>query len=87
MNLPDGSGPELLERLRRDPAWDEPPVVLMSADADQPEIRAALRRGAATTFLRKPFEIDRLVEEVWAAVAARRETSRERGRGGSGRRR
>jgi two-component system, OmpR family, KDP operon response regulator KdpE len=82
VNLPDSSGPELLEVLRRAPTWDGPPAILMSADADQPEIGAALRRGAATTFLRKPFEIDRLVEEVRSAAAARREGGRERGRGG-----
>jgi CheY-like chemotaxis protein len=73
VNLPGISGPELLELLRRDPTWDEPPVVLMSADADQPEIRAALRRGVAARFIPKPFNADHLVEEIRSAAAGRQE--------------
>ncbi len=69
VNLPGISGVELLDLLRHDPAWDEPPVVLMSANADQPDIRSALR-GNAVTFIAKPFDVDDLVLAVDAAVAA-----------------
>src|SRR5215208_6918638 len=46
VNLPGISGLELLDVLRQDPTWDEPPVILMSADPNQPALRAALRGGA-----------------------------------------
>src|SRR5919112_2781256 len=39
VNLPGISGVELLELLRRDPHWEEPPVILMSADGQRPELR------------------------------------------------
>ncbi len=70
VNLPGISGPELLEHLRRGPDWREPPVILMSADPDQPALRAALR-GGVVRFIPKPFDVDRLVEEISAAVTAR----------------
>ncbi len=69
VNLPGISGLELLELLRRDLDRGEPPIVLMSAVPDQPGIEGAIRDGLVTTCLRKPFDIDELVQEVHAAVA------------------
>jgi CheY-like chemotaxis protein len=81
VNLPGISGPALLEHLRRDPHWREPPVILMSAQPDQPLIANALadarKRGEAVRFLAKPFDVDALVDEVAQAV-------REVGRTGTG---
>ena len=70
VNLPGISGLELLGLLRDDPSWEAPPVILMSARPDQPEIADAVRRGLALTLLSKPFDVDRLVAEIRAAVAA-----------------
>jgi DNA-binding response OmpR family regulator len=71
VNLPGISGIELLDLLRKDPHWDEPPIILMSANPGQPAVVDALRKGAVTTFLTKPFDVDQLVGEIKAAVAAR----------------
>jgi DNA-binding response OmpR family regulator len=71
VNLPGISGLELLALLRRDPSWDEPPVLLMSADPSQGGVVHAVREGLVTTFLRKPFDVDRLLEEVAAAISGR----------------
>src|ERR671914_1702984 len=58
VNLPGISGPELLEHLRRDPHWREPPVILLSAEPDQPLVREAIARakvhGERVRFLAKP---------------------------------
>ena len=70
VNLPGISGLELLELLRHDPAWRMPPVILMSARPDQPGIADAVRRGLAATLIAKPFDVDRLVAEIRAAVSA-----------------
>ena len=69
INLPGISGLELLELLRKDPQWNEPPVLLMSGQPEQAGIAAALRDGLVTAFLAKPFDVEDLVAEVHKAVA------------------
>jgi DNA-binding response OmpR family regulator len=68
VNLPGTSGLELLNLLRHDPHWHEPPIILMSANASQPGIREVVRSGQVTAFLRKPFNPDQLVAEIRAAA-------------------
>jgi CheY-like chemotaxis protein len=68
VNLPGISGLELLALLRQDPHWHEPPIILMSADANQAAITDALREGFVTAFLRKPFDVDELVHDIELAV-------------------
>jgi len=69
VNLPGISGLELLGLLHHDPYWHKPPIILMSADPHQAGIKEAVRDGSATTFLRKPFDVDQLVHEIQVAVA------------------
>ena len=68
VNLPGISGLELLELLRKDPQWDEPPVLLMSGHPEQAGIATAMRDGLVTAFLAKPFDVEDLVAEVQKAV-------------------
>ena len=42
----------------------------MSANPGQPDVADALRAGAVTTFLKKPFDVDELVDQIRAAVVA-----------------
>jgi CheY-like chemotaxis protein len=82
VNLPGLSGPALLDHLRRDPHWREPPVILMSAEPDQPAVADAIanatKRGEPLRFLAKPFDVDVLVDEVAEAV---REVGRRKAAG------
>jgi CheY-like chemotaxis protein len=75
VNLPGLSGLELLELLRNDPHWDEPPVLLMSAHLDPARAATTMRDGLVTRFLRKPFDVDQLIHEVHEAVAMHATTS------------
>jgi DNA-binding response OmpR family regulator len=68
VNLPGISGLELLEFLRKDPHWDEPPVLLISGRPDQAGIATAMRDGLVTAFIAKPFDVEDLVAEVHKAV-------------------
>jgi two-component system chemotaxis response regulator CheY len=72
VNLPGISGLELLELLRQDEHWDEPPIILMSANPGQPAIASALKADSVTTFLQKPFDVDSLVREIQHAIIASR---------------
>jgi CheY-like chemotaxis protein len=68
INLPGITGLELLPLLRADPAWRDPPVILMSANDQQPGIREAVSGGFAATFLAKPLDLDALVEAIQTAL-------------------
>jgi DNA-binding response OmpR family regulator len=68
VNLPGISGLELLELLRRDHGWQDPPVILVSAEPSQPGVAEAVARGTALRFLAKPFDVDQLIQAVHEAV-------------------
>ena len=69
VNLGGISGLELLELLRRDDAWHDPPIIFISAIPDQPEVQAAVTEGIR--LITKPFDVDELVQAVKDAVEAR----------------
>jgi CheY-like chemotaxis protein len=69
VNLPGLSGLELLTLLRADPHWQEPPVILVSANPDQPGLQEAVNQGQAVRFIAKPFEVEQIVEAVHQAAA------------------
>lgn len=71
VNLPGITGLELLELLRNDPHWNEPPIILMSANVEQRDLLAALRHDGALRFIRKPFDVDELVKVVQRAIEER----------------
>jgi DNA-binding response OmpR family regulator len=69
LNLPGVSGLELLELLRRDAEWRDPPVIMISAAPSQPGVHEALARGALLRIIAKPFDLDQLIESVRVAAA------------------
>jgi CheY-like chemotaxis protein len=75
VNLPGISGIELLSLLRKDPHWDEPPIILMSANPGQPAVADAIQKRSVTTFLRKPFDVDQLVDQIRSAVLTHEKAS------------
>ncbi len=69
VRLPDGSGLDVLERLRA--AHPDVPVVMISAHGDT---RAAVRsvKAGAFDYLTKPFELDDLLNTLRAALERQR---------------
>jgi two-component system C4-dicarboxylate transport response regulator DctD len=68
MTLPDVDGFGVAERLHAVHA-DRVPIVMVTADGSAAE---KARRIGAYAFLRKPFEMKSLLENVRSALAARR---------------
>lgn len=62
-NLPDMSGHDVLGILKADPATQDTPVIMMSADAS-PHVMEALREAGATDYLKKPIDVHHLVRVV-----------------------
>lgn len=59
LDLPDGSGLELLDHLRSEPRLTQVPVLVVSAAADEALLEEARRRGANTCLL-KPVDLQQL---------------------------
>jgi DNA-binding response OmpR family regulator len=70
INLPGMSGLELLELLRRDEAWEDPPIIFISAVPDQLAVHEGQVAGGIR-LIQKPFDVDELVTAVRDAVKAR----------------
>ena len=61
INLPDGSGLSLLDRLSRE--YPSPPVILITAYGEVDLAVDAMKKGAQD-FLQKPLDLDRLLQAV-----------------------
>jgi DNA-binding response OmpR family regulator len=72
INMPGISGLELLALLRRDAAWRDPPIVIMTAVPEQAELQA-VAAAENIRVLHKPFDVDELVEAVSEAIAQRKQ--------------
>jgi CheY-like chemotaxis protein len=63
LHLPDMPGAVLFERLRANPQTRDIPVVVVSADATDRQIRRLIEAGAAD-YLTKPLDLRRFIEVV-----------------------
>ena len=63
LHLPDVSGREVLETLRRDPDTADVPVVVLSADASPGQIQRLLSAGAHS-YLTKPIVVRELLDTL-----------------------
>lgn len=68
LNLPDGSGPELLQRLQA--YWPAPPPALAHTAHADPEAHAPALRAGFREVLVKPLAPAQLLQAVRAALAA-----------------
>jgi PAS domain S-box-containing protein len=71
MMMPELSGDQLVEALRADPLFEQTPIILLTAKADD-ETRVALLRGGVQDVLTKPFNSDELLVRVTNLLEAKR---------------
>lgn len=64
VDLPGMSGVELVRHVRRMPSRCSIPAILMTANDSQPQVAVAVDQAEVVCVLRKPFDIDDLVEVV-----------------------
>ena len=74
--LPDMAGSQLLERLRREPATEHQVVVFFTATSSDTDL-AALRRLGAAGVIRKPFNPEKLPDQVARVLATHRQNRAE----------
>lgn len=68
MNMPEVSGMDLIEFLRRRPEWKEMPVVMLSSETADTTVERALEMGA-DTYIKKPVTIEELERAVQDALS------------------
>jgi excisionase family DNA binding protein len=69
--LPDINGKEVCQRVRGDKTMDDVKVICISGMVEDDKIRD-LRAAGADDFLRKPFEIEQLLDRVCALLEIER---------------
>ncbi len=67
INIPEVSGLDMLEFLRRRKEWKELPVVMLSSEAADSMVDRALQMGA-DSYLTKPVTIEELEKTMAAAI-------------------
>ncbi len=68
INMPEVSGLDLIEFLRRRPEWKEMPIIVLSSEAADTMIDKALRFGA-DTYVMKPATIEELEKAMKIAFS------------------
>ncbi len=68
--MPTKSGLELVSELKGDPATSEIPIILLSAKAQNADVRSGMDAGA-DDYITKPFEPLDLVDRVNGLLSAR----------------
>jgi CheY-like chemotaxis protein len=71
LNMPEVSGLDLIEFLRRRPEWKDMPIVILSSEASDTMVDKALRYGA-DTYVTKPVtleELEKAMEDAFSKHA------------------
>jgi CheY-like chemotaxis protein len=63
LHLPDIQGIDVLKRLKGDPKTADTPVIVLSADATEAQIKRLLEAGAKA-YLTKPLDLQLLISEL-----------------------
>ena len=66
INMPEFSGLDLLEYLRRHPKWERMPVVMLSSEAADVTVDEAMALGA-DSYVMKPVTIEELEKAIDSA--------------------
>ena len=67
INMPEVSGLDLLEFLRRRPEWKDLPIIMLSSESADSTVDKALKLGA-DTFIMKPVTIQELEKAMAMAL-------------------
>lgn len=62
-NMPEMDGCEFLQRIRRDPAFHDLPIMMVTTESEMEQVVIALEAGA-NEYLMKPFDKQGLLEKL-----------------------
>ncbi|HEY3475469.1 MAG TPA: response regulator [Anaerolineales bacterium] len=67
INMPDVSGLDMLEFLRRRPEWKELPIIMLSSESADNTVDTALKLGA-DAYIMKPVTLEELEKAMATAL-------------------
>lgn len=62
-NMPEMTGIELLQEIRKSPEFKQLPFVMVTAESETSSVESALKAGT-TDYITKPFTVDGLREKI-----------------------
>jgi DNA-binding response OmpR family regulator len=71
INMPEVTGIDLLEYMRRDSAYDDMPIIMLSSEHTDVQVHEALNKGA-DGYAMKPVTVDELERVIDRAFEARK---------------
>jgi diguanylate cyclase (GGDEF)-like protein/PAS domain S-box-containing protein len=77
--MPDMGGDELVAALRADRNFDDTPVIMVTAKADE-AFRVHLLQSGVQDYIQKPFSVDELLARIGGLLTARNKSLTERAR-------
>lgn len=69
LNMPNMDGYELIATLRQNPSYRETPVIILSSEEGEADIKRGLEVGA-NSYLIKPFKSEVMINEVKKYITA-----------------
>lgn len=79
INMPEVSGLDLLEFLRRRPEWDNLPIVMLSSEAADVTVDEAMELGA-DGYVMKPVTLEELEKAITSAFKKRKKGNKLNGK-------
>lgn len=70
--LPFVDGFQLIQQIRRQDQWHDTPIIVLSANAQEPDIVRAFEQGAAD-YVAKPFQLGELVARIRRQINSRQQ--------------
>jgi len=72
-NMPNLTGIELVQEIRKDPALKHIPILMVTAEAKKENVILALKTGV-NNYISKPFTPDKIKEKMMAIFSAKKKS-------------
>ena len=66
-NMPDGTGYDLIRKMKQNPELEKIPVILLTAESNPEKVKELENAGFAA-WIKKPYRVDVLIKEIERSI-------------------